>query len=137
ELKLGTRAAGAALHYLGETQKGRVPHVRRIAPYESADYMALDPQTKRNLELITSIRAEGQEGTLIGIMDRTRTAMGGRQLRRWLIRPLRRVDEIRRRLDAVEALYRSRTLRERISEELQDVCDLERLAARAATARAT
>src|SRR5690606_6790197 len=89
ELKLGTRAAGAALHYLGETQKGRVPHVRRIAPYESADYMALDPQTKRNLELITSIRAEGQEGTLIGIMDRTRTAMGGRQLRRWLIRPLR------------------------------------------------
>lgn len=137
ELKLGTRAAGAALHYLGETQKGRVPHVRRIAPYESADYMALDPQTKRNLELITSIRAEGQEGTLIGIMDRTRTAMGGRQLRRWLIRPLRRVDEIRRRLDAVEALYRSRTLRERISEELQDVGDLERLAARAATARAT
>lgn len=136
ELEVGIIAAGAALHYLGDTQKGRLPHVRKIALYESEDYMVLDPQTKRNLELVTSIRSDGQEGTLVGIMDQTKTAMGGRLLRRWLVRPRRHVDEIHRRLDAVEALYRSRTLRETLREELDGVGDLERLAARAATGRA-
>ncbi|MEX2401882.1 MAG: DNA mismatch repair protein MutS [Rhodothermales bacterium] len=136
-MRLGIIAAGAALHYLGDTQKGRLPHVRTIKRYESDDYMALDPQTKRNLELITTLREDGREGTLVDIMDETKTAMGGRRLRRWLVRPLRDVAAIERRLDAVEALYRSRTLRDTLRDELDHVGDLERLAARAATGRAT
>ena len=137
DMPLGIVAAGATLHYLSETQKGRVPHLRKITRYAGDDYMALDPQTKRNLELVASMRADGQEGTLISILDRTRTAMGARQLRRWLLRPLRSVEAVSRRLDAVEALYRARTLREKIREELDRVGDLERLAARACTGRAT
>ncbi len=136
ELRLGIVAAGAALHYLGDTQKGRLPHVRKITRYESEDYMLLDPQTKRNLELVTAMRGDGQEGTLVDIMDQTKTAMGGRLLRGWLVRPLREVAAIERRLDAVEALYRGRTLREHLRDELEEVGDLERLAARAATGRA-
>src|SRR5690606_29513463 len=108
DLRLGIVAAGAALHYLGDTQKGRLPHIRKISRFESEDYMLLDPQTKRNLELVSPMRGEGNEGTLVSIMDRTRTAMGGRLLRRWLLRPLRDVGAIQHRLDAVEALYRAR-----------------------------
>lgn len=137
DLRLGIVAAGAALHYLGDTQKGRLPHIRKISRFESEDYMLLDPQTKRNLELVSPMRGEGNEGTLVSIMDRTRTAMGGRLLRRWLLRPLRDVGAIQHRLDAVEALYRARSLRERLRTELEEVGDLERLAARAATGRAT
>ncbi|MEX1054697.1 MAG: DNA mismatch repair protein MutS, partial [Rhodothermales bacterium] len=125
------------LHYLGETQKGRLPHVRKIARYASEDYMLLDPQTRRNLELVAPLRSDGNDGTLVSILDRSCTAMGARLLRRWLIRPLRSVDEITRRLDAVEALFRSRTLRDKLREELAQVGDLERLAARASTGRAT
>jgi DNA mismatch repair protein MutS len=137
DMQLGVIAAGSALHYLGETQKGRVPHVRRVARYASEDHMVLDPQTKRNLELVTSLRRDDGEGTLVGILDKTRTAMGARLLRRWLVRPLRSVERIRRRLDAVEAMFRSRTLREKLFANLEDVGDLERLAARACTGRAT
>lgn len=137
EMVLGIIAAGSMLHYLGETQKGRLPHVRRIARYAGEDYMVLDPQTKRNLELVTSMRSDDGEGTLVGILDKTQTAMGARLLRRWLVRPLRSVDRIQRRLDAVEALFRSRTLREKAREALEEVGDLERLAARACTGRAT
>ena len=137
DMALGTVAAGAVLHYLRDTQRGRLPHVRTIRPFALDEYMVLDPQTKRNLELVASLRGEGMEGTLVEIMDRTSTAMGGRLLRRRLVRPLREVEAIERRLDAVEALYRSRALREQLREELGAVGDLERLAVRVATARAT
>ncbi len=137
DLDVGIVAAGAALYYLGETQKGRVPHVRRLARYSGDDYMALDAQTKRNLELVASMQDGGREGTLVHILDRTLTAMGGRLLRKWLVRPLRSVENIRKRLDAVEALYRAPRLRENLREELGQVGDLERLAAKACTGRAT
>ncbi len=137
EMPLGVIAAGSALHYLGETQKGRLPHLRRLSRFASEDHMVLDPQTKRNLELVTSLRSDDGEGTLVGILDKTRTAMGARLLRRRLVRPLRSVRDVTRRLDALEALFRSRTLREKLGEELSEVGDLERLAARACTGRAT
>ncbi|MDX1545537.1 MAG: DNA mismatch repair protein MutS [Rhodothermales bacterium] len=137
DLKLGLVAAGAALYYLGETQKGRLPHIRRVARYQSDDFMALDPQTKRNLELVASMRDGGQEGTLVQILDHTQTPMGGRLLRKWLLRPLRHVASIEKRLDAVAALHTGRRLRERLRAELGQIGDLERLAARVATARAT
>ena len=137
DLKLGLVAAGAALYYLGETQKGRLPHLHRITRYASDEYMALDPQTKRNLELVASLHEGRQEGTLIQILDQTLTPMGGRLLRKWLVRPLRTVDNINKRLDAVESLFRGRTLRERLRAEIREVGDLERLAAKVCTGRAS
>ncbi len=137
DLRLGLRAAGAALHYLGETQKGRLPHVRRLTRYVTDEYMVLDPQTKRNLELVASLQDGTQEGSLVQILDETLTPMGGRLLRRWLLRPLKNVRQIEKRLEAVEALVRDRRLRERLREELRQVGDLERLAARVCTGRAT
>ncbi|MDQ7041802.1 MAG: DNA mismatch repair protein MutS [Rhodothermus sp.] len=137
DLRLGIRAAGAALHYLGETQKGRLPHVRRLTRYATDEYMVLDPQTRRNLELVASLQDGTREGSLVQILDETLTPMGGRLLRRWLLRPLKNVRQIEKRLDAVEALVRDRRLRERLREELRQVGDLERLAARVCTGRAS
>ncbi len=136
-LRLGTVAAGVAMHYLAETQKGRLVHVRKIVPYDSASHMTLDPQTKRNMELVAPLHGQDRADTLIGILDRTKTPMGGRQLRRRLVRPLREAAAIERRLDAVEDFFRSRTLRAQLGEELEQMGDLERLAVRIATGRAT
>ncbi len=136
DLKLGLVAAGAALYYVGDTQKGKLPHIRRIQRFRSDDFMALDPQTKRNLELVASMQHGGQEGTLVQILDATLTPMGGRLLRKWLVRPLRTVDNIEKRLEAVDALVTSPRMREHLRTELGEVGDLERLAAKVATNRA-
>ena len=136
DLTLGLIAAGAALYYLGETQKGRVPHVRRIQRYQADDYIALDPETKRNLELVHSMQG-AREGSLVHILDATLSPMGGRLLRSWLVRPLRSVEKIRQRLDAVEALVTGARRRHSLRDELKHVGDLERLAAKVCTGRAT
>ena len=136
DMDLGVVAAGAALYYLGETQKGTVPHVRKIKRYSKDEHIALDPETKRNLELVQSIQDDGHEGTLVSILDETETPMGGRRLRAWLVRPLRDVGRIRHRLDAVEACVDDRTLRDDLREELNQMGDLERLAGKVATGRA-
>ncbi|MCS3860435.1 DNA mismatch repair protein MutS [Salinibacter ruber] len=135
-MDLGVVASGAALHYLGETQKGALPHVRKIKRYSKDEHIALDPETKRNLELVQSIQDDGHEGTLVSILDETETPMGGRRLRAWLVRPLRDVGRIRHRLDAVEACVNDRTLRDDLREELNQMGDLERLAGKVATGRA-
>lgn len=137
DFSLGLVAAGAALYYLGETQKGRLPHVHKIQHYASDQYMALDAQTKRNLELITSMTSGRREGTLIEILDHTKTPMGARMLRKWLLRPLRSVEQINERLDAVEGFVTSDFLRNSFRDILQGVGDLERLAAKVSTSRAT
>lgn len=137
DLRLGLTAAGAALYYLGETQKGKLPHIRRIQRYQAEEYMALDTQTKRNLELLSSMQSGAQEGSLVQILDETLTPMGARLLRKWLVRPLRNVDNINKRLDAVDALVSSKRLREGLREELKGVGDLERLSAKVCTGRAT
>jgi len=137
DMDLGVVAAGAALYYLGETQKGKVPHVRKIKRYSKDEHIALDPETKRNLELVQSIQDDGHEGTLVDILDDTETPMGGRRLRGWLVRPLREVNRIQHRLDAVEAFVDNRELREDLRKELGQMGDLERLAGKVATGRAT
>jgi DNA mismatch repair protein MutS len=140
DMDLGVVAAGAALHYLSETQKGTVPHVRKIKRYSKDAHIALDPETKRNLELVQPIQSRqpsGSEGTLVSILDETATPMGGRRLRAWLVRPLREVDRIRHRLDAVEAFVEDRDLRSDLRDELGQMGDLERLAGKVATGRAS
>ena len=137
DMDLGVVAAGAALYYLGETQKGTVPHVRKIKRYSKDEHIALDPETKRNLELVQSIQDDGHDGTLVDILDDTETPMGGRRLRAWLVRPLREVDRIRHRLDAVEAFVDDRDLRSDLRDELGQMGDLERLAGKVATGRAS
>ncbi|MDX1419248.1 MAG: DNA mismatch repair protein MutS [Rubricoccaceae bacterium] len=137
EMPLGLTAAGAALYYLGETQRGRVPHLRRIQRYAADDYLALDPATKRNLELVATMQEGRRDGSLIGILDKTLTPMGGRMLRAWLVRPLRDVEKIQQCLDAVDALFTSPRLRRGLRDELRHVGDLERLAGKVCTGRAT
>jgi DNA mismatch repair protein MutS len=139
DLDTGLRAAGAALHYLGETQQGRLDHIRRLRRHRREDFMALDAETKRNLELVHPMQpgaGSGAEGSLVDILDETRTPMGGRRLRQWLVRPLQKLEQIKKRQNAVEALVRSRRLRENVQSELKQVGDLERLAGKIATGRA-
>ena len=135
ELKVAHVAAGALLHYMKETQKAYLQHLRRLYAYESNDFMSLDPSTKRNLELTSSIQEGGTEGTLISIMDETTTAMGGRLLRRWIMRPLKRLTPIQQRLDAVDELYQNHSIRSSIRQELEEVGDLERLISRICVGR--
>src|SRR5690606_16675280 len=110
-------------------------NLKRLKAFEPAGTMMLDPATKRNLELTASMAEGGTDGTLISILDETCTAMGGRLLRRRVHAPLRSVGEIRKRLDATEALFRSHAIRNEIRAELDHVGDLERLISRIALGR--
>ena len=102
---LATAAAGAVLHYLRDTQKSALEHLNRPAYYERTDHMVLDAATVRNLELVEPLFAgESRDATLIHILDKTCTGMGGRMLRRRLLNPACRLDEIEARLDAVAEL---------------------------------
>ena len=131
----GLVAAGAVLHYLQETQKGAVPHIRRIQRYAQDEHIALDAETKRNLELVRPMQ-EDAEGALIDMLDTTQTPMGARLLRSWLVRPLRDVDAIQARQDAVAHWVAAQSDRADLREELAQVGDLERLASKVATGRA-
>lgn len=135
ELPLAVRAAGAIMHYLKETQKGNLLHIRRLLPFDVSETMVLDPSTKRNLEISSSL-AGSTDGTLIGVLDHTLTPMGSRMLKRWLHAPLRSVDAIRGRLDAVEELAQSTSFRPAVRGILERIGDLERLNARVCTGRA-
>ena len=135
ELETAHVAAGSLLHYMQETQKAALRHLRRLYAYESSEYMSLDPATKRNLELTASIQEGGTDGTLISIMDKTSTAMGGRLLRRWIMRPLKKLTSIQRRLDGVEDLFQKHEIRSNLREELDQVGDLERLISRICVGR--
>jgi DNA mismatch repair protein MutS len=132
-LSLGQRAAGAVLHYLGETRHDRTAHIRSIALIRPADHIALDRFTVRNLELVQPVNEGGR--TLLQAMDRCVTPMGGRLLRRWLLMPLVDRSAITDRADRVEALLEQDERMARIGAELEVVHDLERLSARAAAGR--
>ncbi len=134
-LKTGIVAAGAVMHYLQETQKANLPHIKKITPFDTSDYMVLDASTKRNLEITASLSGQS-DGTLFAVLDRTQTAMGGRLLKAWVNRPLKRLDAIQRRLDAVRELFGGDSVRSGIRKILERVGDLERLVARIATGRA-
>ena len=127
---LAVGAAGAALQYLEETQKGELEHFTTIRTLEETDTLVVDPITQRNLELLRSQSEGGREGSLLGVLDQTCTSMGARKLRSWLLRPLLRLEEIGDRLDAVEELAFETILRGKAREQLKSVLDLERILSR-------
>ncbi len=127
DFPVGMIAAGALLQYLYETQKTSLAHFTHIYPYLTSKYMLLDSSTRRNLELIETLREKQKKGSLLGVLDRTKTAMGGRLLRKYIEQPLIDKDKIERRLDAVEALCRKSVDREEMREYLHTIYDLERL----------
>ena len=132
--RLAVGAAGAILHYLKDTQKAALDHLDRPSYYDRAEAMILDSVTVRNLELLEPIfpaELGGQkEACLLGIIDQTLTGMGGRLLRARLLRPSMRVEEIERRLEAVEELARETILRGELRKVLAQILDLERLLAK-------
>lgn len=137
ELRVGTMAAGAVMHYLLETQRSRLSHIRRISRYSHGEYIALDPATKRNLEIVFSSTDGVRGGSLLSVIDRTATPMGGRLLKRWIIHPLKSREHIEKRLSAVETLYRETSILAEIEKEMRWICDLERVISRVATLRAS
>jgi len=132
----GLGAAGAVLNYLQDTQKASLDHIRKITPYSDEDFMMLDASTRRNLEITASMSSGGREGTLLSILDRTSTAMGGRTLMTWIQRPLKQLQPIHDRLDGVDAFYDARDIRDSLNEHLKGMGDLERLIAKVVTRRA-
>lgn len=131
----GLVAAGAVMHYLQETQRSKVPHIRKVIAIDVSDTMALDPSTKRNLE-ITATTAGSSEGSLFSVLDRTATPMGGRMLKSWVHHPLRKCEAIYSRLNVVEGFVSNEKLRRELQKLLDSIGDLERLLARIATGRA-
>ena len=129
---LAIAAAGALLAHLQDTQKTDLRHVVRVAWHESAGTMSLDAATRRTLEIVENARDGGRDGTLLEVVDRTRTSAGGRMLRDWLLRPLVEVEGIEARLEAVAELADRPEEREALGDLLDRVHDLERLLARAA-----
>ena len=125
------RAAGALVHYLKDTQKAELSHVREVSFKEHADRLVIDPLTIRHLELVESTEG-GRAGSLLAEIDRTVTPMGARLLRAWLLRPLVALEPIRDRLDAVEDFAFRTTDRGKVRDALSGVSDMERLVARAA-----
>ncbi|MCD8146879.1 MAG: DNA mismatch repair protein MutS [Clostridiales bacterium] len=124
------RAVGGLLSYLYETQKNDLAHVRRLNYYTTGRYMELDWTARRNLELTETLRGKEKRGSLLWVLDRTRTAMGGRLLRSWLEKPLLNPVDIDRRLQAVNALVNNMVVREEVMLCLKEVTDLERLIGR-------
>ncbi len=123
----GTIAAGALLKYLMETQKTSISNLTRLVPYVTGKYMIIDSSTRRNLELCETLREKQKRGSLLWVLDKTKTAMGARKLRSFIEQPLIDKEEIEKRLDAVEELKDNAISREEIREYLNPIYDLERL----------
>ena len=121
------RAVGAMLDYVKDTQKKDISYINKLNVYSNGQYLELDVNTRRNLELTESLRTKEKKGTLLWVLDKTRSSLGARLLRKWVEHPLINVSRIIRRQNAVEEFYNSFMLREQISELLDDVLDIERL----------
>ena len=130
DYELGTIAAGALLQYLFETQKNSLDHMRMLNPYDLETYMLLDASSRRNLELTETIRDKQKRGSLLWVLDKTKTAMGSRMLRNFIEQPLLDKRMITERLNAVEAFVKHAVTREEMREYLDAVYDLERLMTR-------
>ncbi len=127
EFPVGMIAAGALLQYLYETQKTDLVHFTHVYPYLTNKYMLLDSSTRRNLELTETLRDKQKRGSLLWVLDKTKTAMGGRLLRSMLEQPLIDREEMERRLDAIEELNKDSVSRDELREYLNPIYDLERL----------
>ena len=123
----GIIAAGALLQYLYETQKTELEHFTHIYPYLTSKYMLLDSSTRRNLELTETLREKQKRGSLLWVLDKTKTAMGARMLRSFIEQPLIDKEEMEKRLDAIEELNKDSVSRDEIREYLNPIYDLERL----------
>lgn len=123
-------AAGALLQYLLDTQKNSLSHIKKLRKVSGKEYMAIDPFTHRNLELTETMRAKERRGSLLWLLDKTKTAMGGRLLKRYIEQPLLNRKDITKRLDAVGELKEGYALRSGLRQKLDGVYDIERLLAR-------
>ncbi|MBF7097623.1 DNA mismatch repair protein MutS [Alkalibacter mobilis] len=121
------KAAGALIRYIDETQMRSLSHIDKIIWYDIFEYMSIDHATRSNLELIKTIRGGEKQGSLLGVLDRTRTSMGSRKLKQWLSEPLRDAQRINFRLDAVESIYSEVELRENLKNVLDKIYDLKRI----------
>jgi DNA mismatch repair protein MutS len=128
-------AAGAAVHYVNETQKASASHLSEVSYFETNDYLVLDAPTVNNLELVVSQDGNATH-SLLGVLDETMTGMGARLLRQWVLRPSVRIGEIETRLDAVEELKNSTIKRDGLRQKFEPMADLERLAGRITLGRA-
>ena len=127
DYKLGTFATGVLLQYLYETQKNSLSHLNRITPYVADNYLLIDSATRRNLEIIETLREKQKRGSLLWVLDKTKTAMGARLMRSYLEQPLIQKKEIEARYDAIEELNQNLMVREEIRDLLKNIYDLERL----------
>ena len=123
-------ALGGLLDYIAETQKKDISYINKLMLYTGGQYLDMDVNTRRNLELCESMRSKEKKGSLLWVLDKTRSSMGGRLIRKWIERPLVSVADIKLRQGAVEELYMSFMLREQLSDILDNVLDLERLITR-------
>ncbi|HAG68917.1 MAG TPA: DNA mismatch repair protein MutS [Lachnospiraceae bacterium] len=128
---LSVIASGALLKYLSELHKGaEISHINTLSAFKASSFMLLDAATRRNLELTETMRDKQKKGSLFGVLDKTKTAMGARALRAFIEQPLIKKKEIEERLNAVEDLYNNNVAREELREYLNPVYDLERLMSR-------
>ncbi len=130
EYENGMIACGCVLQYLYETQKNDLSHLTKLTPYTTGQFMVIDTSTRRNLELVETLREKQKRGSLLWVLDRTRTAMGARMLRTFIEQPLVSASEIGRRQEAIEELNMNYISREEIREYLNSIYDLERLIGR-------
>ena len=130
DFEIGTIAAGSVLRYLYETQKSSLSHITRLLTYLPGKYMVIDSSTRRNLELTETLREKQKRGSLLWVLDKTKTAMGARMLRSFIEQPLIKKQDIEERLDAIEELNRHVITREEMREYLDAIYDLERLMGR-------
>ncbi|MHC5088152.1 MAG: DNA mismatch repair protein MutS [Planctomycetota bacterium] len=133
----GIRAAGAILEYLDETQKTALGHITSIRLRQPTQYLQIDPTSLRSLEVLRTIRGESAKGTLLEAIDQTATGMGSRLLRAWVCMPLREVETIEARQDAIEELVNDDALSADIRKQFKHIADLERIVARISTYRTT
>ncbi len=136
EMPLAVVALGALLSYLFETQKQNLSHLAHLKVYDMAGTMSLDKATIKNLELTETLFEKKVQGSLLGVLDRTQTAMGSRKMKQWLREPLNNLKKIKERLDAVEILTDEVLLRNNVKEHLKKIYDLERLSGRIACGNA-
>ncbi len=135
--KLGFVACGALLSYIWETQKGNMPKFERIEYYELTEYMIIDGNTRRNLELTETLREKNKYGSLLWAIDKTKTNMGARLLRNWICQPLKNVEDIKKRQDAITELVEEENTRRNLSDLMERIYDIQRLSTRISNTSAT
>ena len=128
--KIGFRAAGALFAYIWESMKENVPKIERIESYELSEYMILDASTRKNLELVETLREKNKYGSLLWAIDQTKTNMGARLLRSWICQPLKRISDIQKRQDAVSEFVEKSSVRVSLIETLEKIYDIQRLSTR-------